>query len=68
MTGGEWAKYHELKILRNGRRVIEERLQQVFQGRGPGRLKAKNRFPNTEVAFNHKRNGRSNGPNTPSGE
>ena len=27
MTGGRWKRYHELKFLRNERKVIEERLQ-----------------------------------------
>ena len=26
VTGGRWKRYHDLKILRNERKVIEERL------------------------------------------
>ena len=29
MTGGRWERYHEPKIFRNERKVIEERLQQL---------------------------------------
>ena len=39
MTGGKWKKYHEPKFLRNERRVIEERLQQIIQGREQGDLR-----------------------------
>ena len=38
MTGRKWKKYHELKFLRNERRVIEERLQQIIRGREQGIL------------------------------
>ena len=30
MTGGRWKRYHEPKFLRNERKVIEERLQQLI--------------------------------------
>ena len=33
MTGGKWKKYHEPKFLRCERKVIEERLQQIIDGR-----------------------------------
>ena len=33
MTGGKWKKYHEPKFLRSERKVIEERLQQIIDGR-----------------------------------
>ena len=33
MTGGKWKKHHEPEFLRNEKRVIEERLQQIFQCR-----------------------------------
>ena len=39
MTGGKWKNYHELKFLRNERRVIEERLQQIMRGREQGDLR-----------------------------
>ena len=39
MTGGKWKKYQEPKFLRNERRVIEERLQQIIQGREQGDLR-----------------------------
>ena len=39
MTGGKWEKYHEPKFLRNERRVIEERLQQIMRGRQQGDLR-----------------------------
>ena len=36
LTGGKWKKYHEPKFLRSERKVIEERLQQIIQGRQQG--------------------------------
>ena len=33
MTGGNWKKYHEPKFLRSEKKVIEERLQQIIDGR-----------------------------------
>ena len=33
MTGGKWKKYHEPKFLRNERKIIEERLQQIINTR-----------------------------------
>ena len=39
MTGGKWKKYHEPKFLRNERKVIEERLQQVINNRNKGDLR-----------------------------
>ena len=39
MTGGKWKKYHELKFLRNERKVIEERLQQIINTREQGDLR-----------------------------
>ena len=38
MTGGKWQKYNEPKILRNERKVLEERLQQIIKGREQGDL------------------------------
>ena len=38
MTGGKWKKYHEPKFLRNQRKVIEERLQQIINAREQGDL------------------------------
>ena len=39
MTGGKWKKYHEPKFLRNERKVIEERLQQIINAREQGDLR-----------------------------
>ena len=39
MTGGKWKKYHELKFLRNERKVAEERLQQIVNDRKQGDLR-----------------------------
>ena len=39
MTGGKWKKYHEHKFLRNERKVIEERLQQIINAREQGDLR-----------------------------
>ena len=39
MTGEKWKKYHEPKFLRNERKVIEERLQQIIKGREQGDLR-----------------------------
>ena len=36
LTGGKWKKYHEPKVLRSERKVIEERLQQRMRGREQG--------------------------------
>ena len=33
LTGGKWKRYHEPKYLRNERKVIEERLQQIIKNR-----------------------------------
>ena len=41
LTGGKWKKYHEPKFLRHERKVIEERLQQLMQGREQGDLRQK---------------------------
>ena len=38
-TGGKWKKYHEPKFLRNGRKVIEERLQQIINNQNQGGLR-----------------------------
>ena len=47
MTGGKWKKYQEPKFLRNERRVIAERLQQIMRGREQGDLRQTNR-PTTQ--------------------
>ena len=39
MTGGRWKRYHEHKFLRNERKVIEERLQQLTSNRQPEDLR-----------------------------
>ena len=39
MTGGRWKRYHEPKFLRNERKVIEERLQQLTSNRQPEDLR-----------------------------
>ena len=39
MTGGKWKKYHEPKFLRNERKAIEERLQQIINAREQGDLR-----------------------------
>ena len=39
ITGGKWKKYHERKFLRNERKVIEERLQQIINTREQGDLR-----------------------------
>ena len=39
MTGGKWKKNHEPKFLRNERKVIEERLQQILNAREQGDLR-----------------------------
>ena len=39
MTGGKWKKYHEPKFLRNERKVIDERLQQIINAREQGDLR-----------------------------
>ena len=39
MTGGKWKKHHEPKFLRNERKVIGERLQQIQNGREQGDLR-----------------------------
>ena len=39
MTGGKWKKYHEPKFLRNERKVIEERLQQIINSQKQGDLR-----------------------------
>ena len=58
MTGRKWKKYQEPNFLRNEKRVIENRLQQIFQGREQGVLRK--RFgPQRSEAFNIKRNDRS---------
>ena len=41
LTGGKWKKYHETKLLRKERKVIEERLQQIMRGRKQGDLRQK---------------------------
>ena len=41
LTGEKWKKYHEPKFLRHERKVIEERLQQILQGREQGDLRQK---------------------------
>ena len=33
LTGGKWKRYHEPKFLRNERKVIEDRLQQIIKNR-----------------------------------
>ena len=39
MTGGRWKRYHEPKFLRNERKVIEERLQQLTSNQQPKDLR-----------------------------
>ena len=39
MTGGKWKKNHEPKFLRNERKVIEERLQQIINNQNQGDLR-----------------------------
>ena len=39
LTVGKWRKYHEPKFLGSERKVIEERLQQIMQGRQQGDLR-----------------------------
>ena len=39
MTGEKWKENYEPKFLRNERRVIEERLQQIVRGRKQGDLR-----------------------------
>ena len=39
LTGGKWKKYHEPKFLRNERKVIEERLQQIMKEQQQGDLR-----------------------------
>ena len=39
LTGAKWKKYHEPEFLRSERKVIEERLQQIMQGRQQGDLR-----------------------------
>ena len=41
LTGGKWKKHHEPKFLRNERKLIEERLQQIVRGREQGDLRQK---------------------------
>ena len=41
LTGGKWKKYHEPKFLRNERKVIEERLQQIMKEQHRGDLRQK---------------------------
>ena len=41
LTEGKWKKYHEPKFLRHDRKVIEEILQQIMQGREQGDLRQK---------------------------
>ena len=38
-TVRKWKKYHEPKLLRNERKVIDERLQQIIRGREQGDLR-----------------------------
>ena len=42
MTRGKWKKYYEPKFLRNERRVIEEKLQQIIRGRDQRDLRRRN--------------------------
>ena len=42
LTGGKWKKYHEPKFLRNERKVIEERLQQIMKEQHQGDLRQRN--------------------------
>ena len=42
MTGGKWKKYHEPKLFRNERKVFEERLQHIINGREQGDLCQRN--------------------------
>ena len=39
MTGCQWKKYHEPKFLRNERKVIEDRLQQINNNQNQGDLR-----------------------------
>ena len=39
LTGGKWKRYHEPKFLRNERKVIEERLQQIMKNHGTADLR-----------------------------
>ena len=41
LTGGNWKKYHEPKLLRSERKVIEERTQQIMRGREQDDLRQK---------------------------
>ena len=41
LTGGKWKKYHEPNFLRNERKLVEERLQQIVRGREQGDLRQK---------------------------
>ena len=41
LTGGKWKKYHAPKFLRHERKVIEERLQQIMQGREQSDIRQK---------------------------
>ena len=41
-TGGKWKRYHEPKFLRNERKVIEERLQQIMKNHETAVLRQRN--------------------------
>ena len=40
-TWGRWKRYHETKILRNERRVIDEKIKQIMNDRGQEDLRQK---------------------------
>ena len=53
-SGGRWKKYHDLKFLRNERRIIGEQLQQAIRNLG-----GESQQP--EGDSSHKRGDKSNG-------
>ena len=67
MTGGKWKKYHEPNFLRNERKVIEERLQQIINNQKTKEISANELNHNKKGASNHRRDGQNNGPLNPSG-